>query len=307
MKKFTSFTLAFAMVVNMLAVCVFAANDSPEINHGFYGEIYVDTAGNEIETEIKETDNQYIVKVYVNDILDSTTISDKTTWEATEITYEEEEPIATTYDLHDYLEIVYEETSGEMPLGEIENTSSTSYSIINRYRTDYLYKGDILYADTKTAAYEPSIQNRHQETILNFTAGDGVGLVISVLCNAFTFTGFTVGTLIGLGLPVLGTKVADSFTRKVWKTDFVVKTKVYFEGIYTGLISQTYTDVMVSEITKPNNERETYYVDDLYGYDIVWGQSSYAASGCAVAFSDKYITGHNPNLKLPITRLPYYG
>ena len=307
MKKFTSFILVFAMVINMLAISVFAAEDSSEINHGFYGGTYVDAAGNEIETEIQETDNQYIVKVYVNGILGSTTISDKTTWEATEITYEEGTPLATTHDLHDYLEIVDEKIPDVMPFGEIEETSSTSYSIINRYRTDYLYKGEILYADTKTAAYEPSIRNRHEETILNFTAGDGVGLVISVLCNAFTFTGFTVGTLIGLGLPVLGAKITDSFTRKVWKTDFVVKTKVYFDGIYTGLISKTYTDIMVSEITKPNEERETYYIDDLYGYDIVWDQASNAASGCAVAFSDKYITGHNPDLRLPITSLPYYG
>ena len=71
-------------------------------------------------------------------------------------------------------------------------------------------------------------------------------------------------------------------------TDFRVSTKVYFDGIYTGLISQTYDEVLVSEMTDANNVKHTYYADDMYGYDIIWSQSSYAASGCAVAFVDKY-------------------
>lgn len=68
-----------------------------------------------------------------------------------------------------------------------------------------------------------------------------------------------------------------------------------------------YDEVLVSEMTDANNVKHTYYADDMYGYDIVWSQSSYAASGCAKAFSDKYITGNYPDLKLPITSLPYYG
>lgn len=303
MKKIIAMVVTFAMLFSLSAPA-FAVEADSVTHHGFYGDTYVDAHGNEIESVISETDTQYIVKLYVNGILDSTTVSDKNTWEAMVVSVENGEITSAEYDLHDYVELIVDDLPGVAPASEIE--TSTSYSISNRYRTDYLYQGDILYADTLTAAYEISTRNRHNETILNFSQGDAVGLIIAALCSAFGGT-FGVGLAVSLGLPIIGTKVVDGFTRSVWMTDFRVSTKVYFDDIYTGLISQTYDEVIVSEMTDANNVKHTYYADDMYGYDIIWSQSSYAASGCAVAFVDKYVTQNNPNLSLPITSLPYYG
>lgn len=303
MKKLIAMAVTFAMLLS-LSVPAFAVGANDVIHHEIYGNTFIDAAGNEIESVVSETDTQYIVRLYVNGVLDSTTVSNKDTWETTVVSFENDGVASEEYDLHDYVELIVDDPSSIAPNSDIE--TSSSYSISNRYRTDYLYQGDILYADTLTAAYEISTRNRHNETILNFSQGDAVGLVIAALCGAFGGT-FGVGLAVSLGLPILGTKVVDGFTRSVWMTDFRVSTKVYFDGIYTGLIGQTYDEVLVSEMTDANNVKHTYYADDMYGYDIVWSQSSYAASGCAVAFSDKYITGNNPNLRLPITSLPYYG
>lgn len=42
-------------------------------------------------------------------------------------------------------------------------------------------------------------------------------------------------------------------------------------------------------------------------YDVVSSWASTCCSNGAVAFQDKYVTGKNPNLTLPLKSIPYYG
>ena len=303
MIKLISFSLALVMMVNMCAINAFALESEPIIHHDYVGDVFIDDDGNIIETKTSETATEYIVDQYINGELDNTVITDKETWEAVMTTYGDTEEISI-YNLHDFAEIIPDNGQIPAPNGSID--WSSSYTISKDFNTDYLYKGQILKAQTLTAAYEPSISTRHNETILNFSKGDKVSLLVSLLLAAFGGA-IGIGVAASIGLPVLAGKFTDGFTRPVWQTDLKVSTKVYFDNVYTGLISNTYREVIVSEARDANGVLHTYYADDCYGYDIIMDSSSYAASGCAVAFVDKYITQNNPNLRLPITSLPYYG
>lgn len=283
-------------------------------------ETFIDSAGDEIGTQIFEYENGYVVIILLNGAQNQVCISDRQTGD---LYYREYDNAGTSlfsnyteemYNISDFISLTDDTGLFEEETPEISTMGAlpiaTGYNITNSYRTDYIYRGSILYGDTYTRAYEPSASNRYNGRYVTFTVGDGVGLVLAALVTAFTLpagaTFIAVSTLVALGLPIAGAKVVEYFTSNVYYTTYNVSTKVYYSGIYTGLISQNYNKVLVA-YTPTNTGSKVGYSDDYYGYNIISSNASYAASGCARAFNDKYITMNNPNLSLPITSLPYYG
>lgn len=249
-------------------------------------------------------DGAYHICVFVNDVLTQQAITNIETGEGVLSLFDASSRSSSDeihYNLSDYVkEIPVSPTSEIIP--------SETYSITGRYRTDYTYQGSILYGDTKTAAYETG--GRYYGRVLNFSAGDVVALVLSALAGYFTGDGkVTIATLGALGIPVVGGKIVDHFTKEVYYTNFKVATRVYFDGIYTANVYQMYDKVLVSidAVVDEQGGKSTHYADDYYGYDIVASFSRYAATASSLAFYEKYGIGTNPDLKLPITSIPYTG
>lgn len=298
-KKFTSLVLALIMCLS-LCVPTLALNNQ---QNGDDLEV-VDSLGNKMRSTFEIYDGAYHICVFVNDVLTQQAITNIETGEGVLNLFDASSRSSSDeihYNLSDYVkEIPVSPTSEIIP--------SETYSITGRYRTDYTYQGSILYGDTKTAAYETG--GRYYGRVLNFSAGDVVALVLSALAGYFTGDGkVTIATLGALGIPVVGGKIVDHFTKEVYYTNFKVATRVYFDGIYTANVYQMYDKVLVSidAVVDEQGGKSTHYADDYYGYDIVASFSRYAATASSLAFYEKYGIGTNPDLKLPITSIPYTG
>ena len=298
-KKFTSLVLALIMCLS-LCVPTLALNNQ---QNGDDLEV-VDSLGNKMRSTFEIYDGAYHICVFVNDVLTQQAITNIDTGKGVLKLFDDSfrsSPEEIYYDLSDYVEEILVSPTSEI-------ISSETYSITGRYRTDYTYQGSILYGDTKTAAYETG--GRYYGRVLNFSAGDAVALVLSALAGYFTGDAkVTIATLEALGIPVVGGKIVDHFTKEVYYTNFKVATRVYFDGIYTANVYQMYDKVLVSldAVEEEQGGNYTHYADDYYGYDIVDSFSRYAATASALAFYEKYGIGTNPDLKLPITSLPYTG
>ncbi len=298
-KKFTSLVLALIVCLS-LCVPTLALNNQ---QNGDDLEV-VDSLGNKMRSTFEIYDGAYHICVFVNDVLTQQAITNIDTGEGVLKLFDDSfrsSPDEIHYNLSDYVkEISISPTSEIIP--------SETYSITGRYRTDYTYQGSILYGDTKTAAYETG--GRYYGRVLNFSAGDTVALVLSALAGYFTGNGkVTIATLGALGIPVVGGKIVDHFTKEIYYTNFKVATRVYFDGIYTANVYQMYNKVLVSidAVEAEQGIDSVHYSDDYYGYDIVASFSRYAATASSLAFYEKYGIGTNPDLKLPITSIPYTG
>lgn len=304
MKKMLSVVLSFVMVFSIAATC-FANNKS---------DVFYDSAGNKIKSIVNETNDIIEVKLYVNGKLNQKAIVNLGTEEIFAEEYETNSSITLkssqskvdslthNYQISDFMTPIEDVKNMDsedniIKLDEISTKSaldtSSGFNILKTYRTDYLYRGNILKAETKTRAQELGKSYRYNKTEWNFTRGDLTSVVLGVAIATFG-TWVTVAVLISLGLPIVGAKLIDGFKKSVCYTSFKVDTRVYCDNIYTANVSKTFNKVIVIG---------TEYNDDYYGYDIVSDFSSMAANKAAKAFNDKYITGNKPNLSLPITSL----
>lgn len=108
---------------------------------------------------------------------------------------------------------------------------------------------------------------------MNFSAGDVVALVLSALAGYFTGDGkVTIATLGALGIPVVGGKIVDHFTKEVYYTNFKVATRVYFDGIYTANVYQMYDKVLVSidAVVDEQGGKSTHYATNRGSLHIVY-------------------------------------
>ncbi|WP_313527583.1 hypothetical protein [Anaerotignum sp.] len=304
MKKMLAIVLSFVVVFSTAATC-FANNKS---------DVFYDSDGNKIKSIVNETNDIIEVKLYVNGKLNQKAIVNLGTEEIFAEEYETNSSITLkssqskvdslthNYQISDFMSPIEDAKNMDSEdnitkLDEVSTKSaldtSSGFNILKTYRTDYLYRGNILKAETKTRAQELGKSYRYNKTEWNFTKGDLTSVVLGVAIATFG-TWVTVAVLISLGLPIVGAKLIDGFKKSVCYTSFKVDTRVYCDNIYTANVSKTFNKVIVIG---------TEYNDDYYGYDIVSDFSSMAANKAAKAFNDKYITGNKPNLSLPITSL----
>ncbi len=305
MQKILSVVLSFVMVFSTTAIC-FANNKS---------DVFYDSDCNKIKSIVNQANDIIEVKLYVNGKLNQKAVVNLGTEEIFAEEYNTTNSSTTlkssqskvdsfthNYLISDFMSPI----EGAKNMGSEDNITksheistksaldtSSGFNILKTYRTDYLYRGNILKAETKTRAQELGKSYRYNKTEWNFTRGDLTSVVLGVAIATFG-TWVTVAVLISLGLPIVGAKLIDGFKKSVCYTSFKVDTRVYCDNMYTANVSKTFNKVIVIG---------TEYNDDYYGYDIVSDFSSMAANKAAKAFNDKYITGNKPNLRLPITSL----
>lgn len=301
MKKILGVVIIIAMIFSQAISAM--AIEIPNSVNAFQGTI-VDDYGNVITSIVTETMNENIVEVYCNGSIDHRVVTNKATGEAILEKMNEGIIISTnTCDLNSYVEPVMPtlkvEEFGPVIEPLVELIPATDFSIEKLYPTDYVYNGSILYGETDTSAYELSEAYRYEGHMLQFSAGTAVGIVLSVLL-AYYGGAITVKTLGELGIPAVAGTLIDSFMQEVCFTKYRVVTKASFASVLTVYAGKTYDKVLVTAGAGGNDHYSTGY----YGYDIVDNWASTCCNYGAAAFSEKYITQHNPNLSLPITSIP---
>lgn len=302
--------IALSLCMSLLLCCVpaYAAetNDNNVTNGTTYS--YTDENGDVITSTTIETPTGYVVNIYVNGELTQHATTDIDAEETTLTMYEDGTPILAneTYDLNAFVSdvtIESEEIIGDhIAEPAVELFPTTSYDIYNRYRTDYLYQGSILYGDTYTRGYEISRQNRYEDHYFEFGIGTAASVVLSALLLKYRGA-LTLKSLLDLGVSTSAGVLIDTWATTACFTEYSVSTKVYFDDIYTVIATNIYDKVIVAA----GAQGIDHYTTDYYDYDIIWSWSSYCCSSGAVAFYDKYISGNNPSLTLPIRSIPYYG
>ena len=304
MKKVLSFVLTVVMVMSM-SVTAFAAGNDVKIQK--FESTIIDKNGEELTSVVQETKDSYIIEIYCDGTLDHRVTTDKQTGKAILDTYRNDKKVSRqNYDLKEHLKAIALDMETENfvpsiePLAELFPTKE--FNIVKSYRTDYVYNGKILYGNTKTMASELSSSNRYEGHMLQFSKGTAVGLVVSALLAAYGGA-ITVTVLAELGIPVAAGVLVDTISQKVCFTKYRVVTKVWFDNIHTVYAGKTYDKVLVTAAAGGG----VHYSTGYYGYDIIDSWASTCCSSGAVAFSDKYITGHNKNLQLPVTSIPYNG
>lgn len=299
-KKMLSLLVTLAMVFSCVPAQALDVHDDSLEPVVFSGRM-VEELGSEVMSITEETDDQYITEVYVDNILQQRAIANKESTITILEMYDEngDLELSSTYNLS---ENVSDIDLTNRPASAAELIPTDDFDIYKKYRTDYLYQGNILYGDTYTMAHELSESFRYEGHMLEFGVGTAVGVVVSALLLYYGGE-FTVAALRDLGIATGAGVLTDYLLSEVCFTKYRVITKAYFDDIYTVNAGNTYDKVVVRAGASGND----HYTTGYYGYDIVDSWASYCCSNGVVAFQDKYVTLHNPNLKLPITSIPYYG
>lgn len=299
-KKMLSLFLVFAMMFSCVPAQAANVHDENSEAMVFSGNIEERT-GSEITSVTEETDDQYITEIYVDNALQQRAIANKNSTITILEMYDENGNLESSSE-YNLSENVSDVDYSNKPAPTAELIPTDDYDIYKRYRTDYLYQGAVMYGDTYTMAHELSESYRYEGHMLEFGAGTAVGLVVSALLLYFGGE-ITVAALRDLGISTSAGVLVDYLRSEVCFTKYRVVTKVYFDDIYTVNAGNTYDKVIVSAGAGGND----HYTTGYYGYDIVSSWASTCCSNGAIAFHDKYVTGNNPNLALPITSIPYHG
>lgn len=288
MKKIMSLVLTLAMFICCIPTGALAAE--------------VENSG-EILYDMKETATQIITTAYKDGEMIQRATTNKETTETVLELYDGDTVTIEYYTLNDHIEDI---DLASIPDPAMEFEPTYSYDIYKRIRTDYLYQGSIMYGDTYTMAHETSRADRYEGHTLQFSKGTAASVIYNALKVALKLAaGVTISQamLVELGFEIAGGVLIDSITTTVCFTKYYVSTKVYFNGTLTVHANNTYSDIIVAA----GAGGVDHYSSGLLGYDVVSSWASTCCSNGAVAFQDKYVTGNNPNLALPITSIPYYG
>jgi len=272
-------------------------------------EHYIDNNGNKYDIFIKTSNEQLVVDVYINGILNDSTITNKYTGDMTVTQYclnntrsnniESDNSYSakqSSYNIDDFLTTI--EDNGASLFSTIPYTPN--YTYYGEFKTDYTYNGKILYGSAYYQAYEPSSSNRYNGKLVSIPMGTTLSAIVSIF--SFVVSGITVLGLVGFGITIADGISQSPFKKTVSYTQYRVSAKIYFNSILTVQAYSIYNKVIV--LVDAASGKVTYH-NDYYNYNIV---SSYLRSATNVgvrAFSDKYITGHNKGLVLPITSLSY--
>lgn len=305
MRKILCVVLIFTLVFAQCATAV-ANTNNYLINNEYQGTI-VDVDGNVLTSVIKETINEYIVEIYCNGKLDNKSYVSKNNHTAVLEQYDDNILVSTSvYDLDDFVKPIEPKVevmnTGEAITPMAELVPTDDFTIENRYITNYMYKGSILYGYTKSMAKELSPSYRYEEHRISLTRGTAASVLIGILLSYF-IGGITLITLAELGIPVAAGVLIDSVDNDFCFTKYRVVTKVWFDDILTVNAGNTYDKVLV----KASAGGGVKFSSSYYGYDIVNSWASTCCGNGAAAFSDKYITASKPNLALPLTTIPYYS
>lgn len=288
MKKIISLVLTLAMFICCVPTGVLAAE--------------VENSG-EFLYDMEETATQIITTAYKDGVMIQRATTNKETTETVLELFDGDTVTVEYYTLNDHIKDV---DLASIPDPAMEFEPTYSYDIYKRIRTDYLYQGAIMYGDTYTMAHETSRADRYEGHTLQFSAGTAASVIYNAMKVALKLAaGVTISQamLIELGFEIAGGVLIDSITTTVCFTKYYVSTKVYFNGTLTVHANNTYSDIIVAA----GAGGVDHYSSGLLGYDVVSSWASTCCSNGAVAFQDKYVTGHNPDLALPITSIPYYG
>jgi len=301
-KKMLSLFLGVAMLFSCIPAQAAEIHSEEQEVTTFSGTTREET-GAEITSITEETEDQYITEIYVDNILQQKAIANKNSAITILEMYDENGELESRseYDLSENVhDVNVDLTSEPSPVAELNPTDD--FDIYQRYRTDYLYQGRILYGDTYTMAHELSDRYRYESHTLIYGAGTAAGVIVSVLLLHFGGE-ITIAALKDLGIATIAGVLVDSLNSEVCFTKYRVVTKVYFDDIFTVNAGKTYDKVIVNTAAAGGY----HYTTEYYGYDIVYDWASYCCSSGAVAFQDKYVTQRNPSLRLPITSIPYNG
>lgn len=299
-KKVLSLSLVFVMMFSCVPAQAANIHDENLEAKIFSGSI-AEKTGSEVTSVTEETDDQYITKIYVDNVLQQRAIADKNSTLTILEMYNENGNLESRSE-YNLSKNVRDVDFSNKPALTAELIPTDDFDIYNRYRTDYVYQGAIMYGDTYTMAHELSKNFRYEGHMLQFGLGTAVSLVVSALLLYFGGE-ITVEAIKELGIATAAGVLVDSLSSEVCFTKYRIVTRVYFNNIYTVNAGNTYDKVIVRAGAGGND----HYTTGYYGYDIVSGWASYCCSNGAVAFQDKYITHTNPNLKLPLTSIPYNG
>lgn len=299
-KKVLSLLLVFAMMFSCVPAQAANSHDENSEATVFSGSI-AERTGSEVTSVTEETDDQYITKIYVDNVLQQRAVANKNSTLTILEMYDENGNLESR-DEYNLSENVSDVDFANRPAQAAELIPTDDFDIYKRYRTDYLYQGAIMYGDTYTMAHELSESYRYEGHMLEFGAGTAAGLIVSALLLYFGGE-ITVAALRDLGISTSAGVLVDYLCSEVCFTKYRVVTKVYFDDIYTVNAGNTYDKVIVRAGAGGND----HYTTGYYGYDIVSSWASYCCSSGAVAFQDKYVMQNNPNLRLPLTSIPYNG
>lgn len=298
-KRLLSLLLALAMCLS-LNVPAFAV-DTKE----YYKQTtpVVDSLGNTTFSESIETENELVVKVYVNNVLSQICKTNKKTLNATVTLYNGKRTTTQSISLSSHVSSTSNLDSYSQVQQGILGAGTRGALIVGSSGYDNVRSCSATYKQTyfTCTAYSrlTELPNaRYDAHVLNFSVGTAVGAIISALLLNYNAAAVTVATLLDLGLPIVGGVLVDSITQTVCLTTLEIDTMAYTMSTLSAHIDNSYNRVMVSLTADGPYYSFDCYVTSPYN---TWTQT--VSNNAAAAYAEKYYFYTMPNLELPVDTL----